>query len=169
MEKQLDENLESLLRYIQSEEPSVEAILSEYQDIYNKSTVKQLIRALEDLRYIKTEERLVFAASFGMNNDVERTRQAYVLSPLGKNCLAKSTANFTSFSNISNSNIAHQSPGAKQSIEASKQPQDIQEKIKELELAVLKKDSSAIKKTFEYIADKSVDVAIAIITGSLLR
>jgi len=122
---------------------------------------------LENLKYIKTQR--VLAPGIYTPDTPARYEDDFGLTALGKNYLAKATANFTSFSNISNSNIAHQSPRTMQTIVINEQPQDIQEKIKELELAVLRKDGSAMAKAFGYIADKAVDVAIAYTTGALIK
>lgn len=169
MEKQLQEGYETLLRYINEEEPTQEELFKGFVGVYTSSVMKQFVRALKDLRYIKKEERVLFATFSENGNDLQHSQEIYTLTPLGKNFLLKSTANVTSFSNITNSNIANNSPGSQQTIKVSEQPQDIQEKVKELELAVLKKDAPAIKKTFGYIADKSVDIAIALLAGTLLR
>lgn len=105
-----------------------------------------------------------------LDNDYIETYQKkgyYRLTPFGESYLADSRRRGMYYSNISNSNIAHNSPQAQQSISISSLPDDIQEKIQELRLASEKKDSSAMKKTFAYIADKAVDVAIALVMGRL--
>ena len=68
-----------------------------------------------------------------------------------------------------NSNAAINSPGTTQSLSINNQTLEIQRLVTEFDEAVRLKDSTAMKKVFGYIADKSVDVAIAIVTGSLLR
>ncbi len=130
----------------------------------DSSRLKQSIHTLVKKRYIRDMEG-VLSAIDGASVDYE----AYQLTALGSNYLAKNNSLGTSFSNISNSNIAHNSSNVIQSINISGQPQDIQEKYYELNEAIKKSDASAIKRAFDYIVDKSIDVAIAIATGTLLR
>jgi DNA-binding PadR family transcriptional regulator len=105
-----------------------------------------------------------------MDNDYIETyeqKDYYRLTPFGVSYLADSQRGGVHYSNIANSNIAHNSPEAQQSISISSLPDDIQEQIQNLHQASEKKDSSAMKKAFAYIADKAVDVAIALVVGRL--
>src|SRR5690349_3558211 len=168
-ERLLNEYEEAVLRLIQDSSPTLEDIIVEFDGTADVSQIKAIVQALQTRNYIKVEKHLA-AGVYTLGNMNDATfDDDFILTPLGKNYLVKATANFTSFSNISNSNIANQSSYIEQSIKISEQPQDIQEKIKELELAIIKKDSIGIKRTFSYIVDKSVDTAIAITTGMLLR
>lgn len=91
----------------------------------------------------------------------------FKLTPFGK-MHSQSQSEVNVFSNISHSNIANKSSSINQSLIISDQPEDIQQKIKELEIAVEKRDALGMKKAFGYIADKAIDVAIAIATGALM-
>lgn len=93
----------------------------------------------------------------------------YRLTPLGRSLLARSSGSSINYSVNGNANIAHNSPGSTQSIDINKLDDDLKQKISDLQDSISRKDSSAIKKTFGYIADKSVDVAIALITQGLLK
>ena len=136
----------------------------------HKGLVKSILRDLEQLGYIRTivipEQEVMFSNE--TNNELV-FNAGYQITSLGKNAIAGKVGTTTIYSDIHNSAIAHQSTNIHQSIKVSEQTPDIQEKITELQDAITKKDSTAIKKAFGYIADKSVDVAIAIIAGSLLR
>lgn len=117
------------------------------------SRVKQALTQLVDQDFIEQVED---------NDDVFR------LTPFGSNYLSEMhTAHITSFSNISNSNIANNSQHVSQTIDISALPEDVQEHIEELRIAAKKRDKSAMKKAFGYIADKAVDVAMAIALGHL--
>lgn len=74
-----------------------------------------------------------------------------------------------SFNIGNNSNVAINSPGAMQNININDQPLEIQELVSEFDNAIKIKDVNKIKAVFGYIVDKSVDVAIAIAMGLLLR
>lgn len=90
------------------------------------------------------------------------------LTPYGQMEVSNNNFSVNNFSNISNSNIANHSQNVEQSINISEQPQDIQDKVREFEQAAHNKDSSGMKKAFGYIADKAVDVAIAIAMRNLM-
>lgn len=94
---------------------------------------------------------------------------AYQATALGKNYLAKGHVAGATFGNISNSNIAIQSPNLIQAVNFSSLDDDLKTKIDELQVAINKKDKVTMKKVFGYILDKSVDVAIAVLSGRLLR
>lgn len=170
--KTLPELEEAILRHIQSRSSTHEAVINKFtSEDMDEALVENAISELYTNRHYITVKPLVKAGIYSFGQKITEADQAdyYVITLLGKNYLAGITANFTSFSNITNSNVAHQSSNVTQSINISELPQDIQEKVKELELAVLKKDSSGIKKAFGYIADKAVDVAIAIVTRRMLQ
>lgn len=167
---QLTEHEEAILRYIESDTPAIWQILEEFNDALSVKQVNFAMGVLNVRKYIKTERVL----KFGVYSLYEETKEEdfediYKLTPLGKNYIANKTANFTSFSNITNSNIAHHSKNIEQQITLSELPKDIQEKIAILAKAAKDKDANTMKKAYGYIADKSVDVAIAITTGALLR
>jgi hypothetical protein len=95
---------------------------------------------------------------------------AYQITELGKSHLHQnSRPASTVYNGIYGSNIAHNSSNVTQSIAINTLASDVQEKVKEFDVAVNQKDSSAMKRAFGYIADKSVDVAIALATGMLQR
>jgi hypothetical protein len=91
----------------------------------------------------------------------------YRLTPLGRSLLARSSGNSINYSVTGNANIAHNSPGAEQSININELDDDLKHKIRELQEATKKKDKSAILKTLGYIGDKSEDLLVAIIAGQL--
>lgn len=101
--------------------------------------------------------------------NLEDEEDVYRLTPYGKLQRSEKKFSVNNFANISNSNISNNSQNVSQVLRISEQPKEIREKIEELESAIESKDSSAIKKTFGYIADKSIDVAIAILAGNLLK
>lgn len=92
----------------------------------------------------------------------------YAITARGENHVAASGRD-VSYSFGSNSMIAVNSPGATQSISINDQTLEIQQLVAEFNNAVKTKDGNAMKKAFGYIADKSVDIAIAITTGALSR
>ena len=168
---ELGELEDSVLRYIQSKRTTEDKIIESFAiGPYKKGAVKQIIDALSARGYIELKKVLKSGFySFGDARTEEDYHQVYKISPLGTAYLARSTSNFTSYSNISNSNIAHQSPNAVQSVEVAGLPEEMQEKIAEFDSAIKQKDGETIKRAFAYIADKSVDVAIALATGALIR
>ena len=100
--------------------------------------------------------------------EVEDTEDVFRLTPFGGNYLAELTISTNvSYSNISNSNIAHESPQTHQTINIRELPDDIKNAIEELRTAAGKRDKPGIIKAFGYIADKALDVAIAIALGHL--
>lgn len=100
--------------------------------------------------------------------EVEDNDGVYRLTPFGDSQLSTlRVSNNTTYSNISNSNIAHQSDNANQTININELPEDVQKSLEELRVAASKHDASGMKKAFAYIADKAVDVAIAILLGHL--
>ncbi len=117
--------------------------------------VRFAIRELTGLDYIEL---------FDDEDDV------WKLTPYGKSYLSKRQNHSpTVFSNINNSNIAHNSPDAKQTLNYEDLDEDIKSCIKQLEKALKSREPSAIKSTFGYLTDKSIDVAIGLLTGTLAR
>lgn len=95
---------------------------------------------------------------------------AYQITELGKSHMHQNNhPSPTVYSGIYGSNIAHNSSNVTQTISIKTVAPDVQEKIKEFDAAVQQKDGSAMKKAFGYIADKAVDVAIALVAGTLVR
>lgn len=127
---------------------------------FGEKLMTEVQKALQSLQIIN------FIDLIDSSND----NNTYRLTPLGKSGLeSQKNIEISSYSNISNSNIAHNSSNITQSIKLGELPADIQEKVKEFDAAVDRKDSSTMKQAFGYIADKAVDVAIALGTGALLR
>jgi len=157
---------EAVLRLIQSRSLTIEDIIEEFDEALTRRQVKDVVRALTQRKYIKIEQNWA-GGVFLQDEELGEVKydDDYVLTPLGKNYLANATANFTSFNNISNSNIANQSANVEQNIDIAELPEDIRLKLDELKEAIKRKDGNALAKAFAYIADKSVDVAIAILVG----
>lgn len=157
---------EAILRLVQSRSLTIEDIIEEFDEVFSSKQTKDLVHALMRRKYIKVEQHLSSCVySQGDSFDNAETEDDYVLTPLGKNYLATTTANFTSFSNISNSNIAHQSTYVEQKLDSYALSEDVRDKLDELKDAIQRKDRGAMTNAFAYIADKSVDVAIAILVG----
>lgn len=161
--KELTDFQDTVLREIVHEPLRVDM----YGEFQSKARLRNRFRGHEDklepalsrlleLEYIhEIEERLATGAHWS----------GYALMPLGRSYLAKGIPAITNnFSNIQDSNIANFSPGSKLNINLAALDDDLKAKLKELEEAVNKKDGSSIRKIFGYIADKSVDVAIALLT-----
>lgn len=147
----------------------VDKIYDEFEsEILDHDQIEDLLEDLHDCGYIKKTE--IDAQRIWLSGEDltprSDSKSGYKITPLGKSRVGNVSA--TVYSNITNSNIAHQSPNAVQSIKISEQSEDIQQMFTELQNAIAQKDSSAMKKTFGYIADKSVDVAIAILTGAVI-
>jgi len=105
-------------------------------------------------------------------SDTVQGRKAGVicLSPLGESALdSQQNIEISTFSNITNSAIAHKSTNVTQTINLNDLAPELIEKVKEFDDAVKEKNSSKMKAAFGYIADKSVDAAIALATGALVR
>jgi|GEM_PF-2571813 len=137
----------------------------------NRQNIKTILRGLKRAGYIVSitisEQEMLFTGEVS-NSPVSNV--GYKITQLGKEVSISTYNSITNntYANISNSAIAHNSPHSTQSIKIGGLSEDMQQKYKEMQDAIARKDSSAIKKAFGYIADKSVDVAIAIITKSLL-
>lgn len=115
---------------------------------------------LEQLGYIRPVSEF---------RDNELHRVGYKIAPLGRRTLTRSGGGTNYLISDSVTTIAHNSPGARQSIDIASFDIDIQEKIEELQDAIAKKDKNRIGKIFGYIADKSVDVAIALLTKGITQ
>lgn len=137
----------------------------------NRQNIKTILRDLKQAGYIVpiaiSEQEIQIIAEM---SETPVSNVGYKITQLGKDASTSTHNNITNntYSNISNSAIAHNSPHAVQSIKIGELPEDMQQKYQELQDAIVRKDKSAMKKTFGYIADKSIDVAIAIITGNLI-
>ena len=108
----LNEYEESVLRVIQSRRLTHEQLMEEFSSPTRlKATVVRFIGSLLEREYIRKAKRLKGAYVIPLNGDIPdglfEEEEVYELTPLGMNFLAKSTAMFTSFNNISNSNIAN--------------------------------------------------------------
>ena len=124
----------------------------EYESLVRKSTLNLLA-----LKYIK--------GSGDPNPD--GTHDAYSITPHGKQFLNKNSFQKIMFHNIANSNIVINSSNVIQELKIENE--DIKQKIAELEKAMKEKDSSLLKKSFEYIADKSIDIAIALLLNGMIK
>jgi hypothetical protein len=101
-------------------------------------------------------------------NPLEYT--AYQITELGKSHLHQNNhPAATVYNGVYGSNIAHNSSNVTQTLSMSTKAPDIQEKVKEFDEAVKQRDGSAMTRAFGYIADKAIDVAIALVTGTLVR
>ena len=56
-----------------------------------------------------------------------------------------------------------------QTVDVSKLDEETKQLLQDLKIAIEQKSVSNIKKTFMFIADKSVDLAIALIAGKLVQ
>lgn len=122
----------------------------DYEDAVEKSTLKLL-----SLKYIKGHG----------SPDPDGTHNVYSITPHGKTYLEERKFTMPSIGSITNSNVAISSTNIIQELKID-DPR-IKEKIKELEAAIQAKNPSMIKKAFGYIADKAVDVAIALLTKGI--
>ncbi len=169
----LNELSEAILTSIKAKKMTKASLMKSYvSSRFDDDNVSDAIEVLvEDLGYI--EEKRALKSGFyalGERFTEDDYEKRFAITELGKAYLSRqNTGVSTHYSNITNSNIAHQSSSASQTISLAEQSEDIREKIQELEAAIKKKDSASIKRAFGYIADKSVDVAIAVVTGALLR
>lgn len=163
----LNEYEEAVLRFIQSQSPSRSEIDTDFSEILDADDIDDILDQLIARKYIKIKNFVPFAYDFGDGLKQATAIDIYELTPIGKNFLANKTANFTSFNNISHSNITHQSSQINQILQINNLPEDVQQMLKELQFAVEKRDKNGIKKALSYLADKSVDVVIALITGGL--
>lgn len=94
---------------------------------------------------------------------------AYRLTPQGNHYLKNQRNSPAIFGNITNSNVALNSPGILQTLNINDLDDDLKERVAELQEAINKKDKITVLKVFGYILDKSVDVGLALLTGKLLR
>ena len=165
----LDEYDESVLREVAnanrgSDQTGLFRAKSDLEDEFGKDS-HRLGAAIDNLKnkrhYIKDIKAILAAIG-----DVSIDYDAYQITALGKNYLAKSSsANSTNYTVGGHANIAHHSPGAAQSININELDDDLKQKISGLQDAIKNKDRSAILKTLSYIGDKSVDLLIAIVAG----
>jgi hypothetical protein len=131
-------------------------------------TIEILEHQFGEKRMQKVNEALQWLLDQDFIEEVEDNQGVYRLTPFGDSKVsALHVSNNTTYSNISNSNIAHQSDNADQTININELTEDVQKSLEELRIAVSKHDASGMKKAFAYIADKAVDVAIAITLGHL--
>ena len=100
--------------------------------------------------------------------DVNSANPTYTITKRGE--LQLITPSGTSSITISNSsNTAINSPHTTQTFNVTNQSAEIQQLVTKFDEAVKTRDADAMKKTFGYIADKSIDLAIALTTGALVR
>jgi hypothetical protein len=131
-------------------------------------TIEILEHQFGEKRMKKVKAALQWLLEQDFIEEVEDNDGVYRLTPFGDRQLSTlHVSNNTTYSNISNSNIAHQSDNTNQTININELPEDIQKSLEELRIAASKHDASGMKKAFAYIADKAVDVAIAISLGHL--
>lgn len=140
-------------------------------DVHGKFITRDVLEyQFTEKRMPMVEEALKELLEINYIEGLEEDEDVFRLTPYGANYLSQRGREASvSYSNINNANIAHQSEGARQSISIGDLPNDIKKKISELNDAVSRRDSRGIKRAFGYIADKAVDVAIAIATGRLTR
>jgi len=131
-------------------------------------TIEILEHQFGERRMQKVKDALQWLLDQDFIEEVEDNEGVYRLTPFGGSQVsALHISNSVTYANISNSNIAHQSENVNQTIDISELPEDIQQSLEELRVAVGRRDASGMKKAFAYIADKAVDVAIAIALGHL--
>lgn len=166
----LDEYDETVLREIADGNRKTDATdlfiaKSDLEDEFGANSPR-LGEAIDNLknkrRYIKDIKAILAAIG-----DTSIDYEAYQVTALGKNYLAKSQGNSINYTIGGHANIAHLSPGATQSININDLDNDLKQKISELQLATKKKDKSAILKILGYIGDKSVDLLAAIAAGQV--
>lgn len=131
------------------------------------------IEILENLfskkRMQKVKEALQWLIDQDLVEEIEDHKEVYRLTPFGRSHLntTRIESNVTNYSNISHSNIAHESDNINQTINIDELSEDVQKSMEELRIAASKRDASGMKKAFAYLADKAVDVAIMITLGHL--
>lgn len=172
---QLEEIEDAILRYVMAEVVTYEQVYKEFSSpAYPQEIIVDSLKYLEKVRnYIKrSEQKYLKPGAYAIDaiNDDDFEYHCEI-TQLGKAFLARSTdkASFTSFSNISNSNISNQSNHTSQSISMESLSPDLKQKIADLSKAMEKKDTKSMKQAFGYIVDKSVDVAIALMTNSIVK
>lgn len=163
---------DALLHFIAKGEKSEQDIIDNFESkTLRNSQIKQLIKGLEKRDYIKlsTDALLVGAMTLDSSIDPSNSVYVYELRGMGEAYLNRQNNSSTVYSNITNSNIANNSARSIQSVQLSSQNIEIKQLVIALEQAAQERDPSKIKEIFGYIADKSIDVAIALVTGSLMR
>lgn len=173
MSPKLTDYHNAILRYLAGSKTGKRRSENIYDEFVSKvlheQHVKTILKDLERCDYLKPIDINNMQLSFaGDTTKPATTSPGYKITELGKSLIGAPPVSITSFSNITNSAIANNSPGTTQTIKISEQPEDIQLQIAELRNAIIRKDSTSMKKAFGYIADKSVDVAIALTTGTLI-
>lgn len=140
----------------------LDTIIEEFGD---KHTVKQIIQYLLDKGYVK-----IINEKFEKIHGNQLDYKAYQITEQGKTHLSKSQTpsqpiNYhqNNFGNIYGSNISIDSQYVSQIID--NQDDETKQLLKELLEATEKKDKPAILKALGYIADKSLDLLVAIIAG----
>lgn len=131
-------------------------------------TIEILEHQFGEKRMQKVNAALQWLLEQDFIEEVEDNDGVYRLTPFGIGQLnTLHVSNNTTYSNISNSNIAHQSDNTNQAININDLSEDVQKSLGELRIAASRHDASGMKKAFAYIVDKAVDVAIAIALGHL--
>lgn len=164
----------AILNFISKKHVSKERLIQEFQSYrHDEHDINDALEyLLEDFGYIKLQRR----RKSGIYNLDYRPQDkdfhnVYLTTALGQSYIERQNSNFNQniFSNNSNSNFAVNSPNARQSIDVDSLPDDMQEQIKVISESIKNKDANTLKKAFAYIADKSVDVAIALLTGKIVQ
>ena len=89
------------------------------------------------------------------------------LSNFKDNTKTNDNSSVSTIYNLNNSNLAVNSPSTSQTINIENIDEDIKAKIYELKNAIINKDKVTIGETFTYIADKAVNVVIALLTQQI--
>jgi hypothetical protein len=119
-----------------------------------KANIESAARSLIDKNLVRT---------------LDGNNELFCLTPYGKTYQVNTGLSVNNFMNVNNSNIVAGSKDVTQMLNTSDQPADIRSKIEELKKAIEDQDRVTIKKAFGYIADKSIDVAIALLMGKIIR
>lgn len=127
---------------------------------FDPSQAQQVAKSIENLQKI-----------FYITDKIQGSNsRVWTLTPMGESALdSQQNIEINSFSNITNSAISHKSLNVTQTINIQELAPDIVEQVNEFDSAVDAKDPNRMKAAFSYIADKAVDVAIALATGSIIR
>lgn len=139
----------------------------------NKTDIKSLLRALEQMQFVEKSDKDPQRIQF-FDDDFNEVLPAkkitgYKITRWGKSHIGKQTVvNQITYSGISNSAIAHNSPHAVQSVRVGEQDEETQILLKEYIKSLESKDSKRIKKAIGYILDKSIDLGIAVLVGGVI-
>lgn len=113
----LNELTEAILRYLQNNSAKQEKIIEEFSSkIYNENTIMAHMRVLENKKYVKKQN----IPAFSLGGETFGVKDCYIVAPLGQSYLANKSTSSTVYSNIKNSNIAHNSSNNTQSVNISK-------------------------------------------------